>query len=486
MKKAIFSLFLILIVFSFSLNAFGFELFKKKYDKEEKENDPMVHTIQEWLESGTNVKMDLRKREEDIGKKDENLIPPTAEIPSYLELYNINPGSKELNLAPILKTKTVRSPFVANSDVTYAAYSEANYYPQTRQIASSLYLINLDGHLGKKERLADVSIFEHTRYPLISTALPYLREGFFSTLTVVDFSKDGKKILVKERRGSNKHGLYETFVWVYYLTDENREYNQSFMNNLDFSNSMQNAPVSTFNDGALYGDLGGDLDNLSKVPDKIITNSENSYYNPYSNGNSDTGNLEPVNDNDSIGGFGSKEGEVDNSWLKENVSDVDSKDYGINKNISSNDMPRLTPDDIRGFIKTNWKYGEMTSKTKTRWYNEIPVDFRVDDTYDNEKENIGFGVRMNLLNEMIKAYWFDRQNLILNHIRWDLNPLGFNSQNSDEIIVLAYAYTKNNKKVSLGRWAVNINDGLPRLVLDDEQISIEANALYLVNKLNPR
>ena len=138
MKKAIFSLFLILIVFSFSLNAFGFELFKKKYDKEEKENDPMVHTVQEWLESGTNVKMDLRKREEDIGKKDENLIPPTAEIPSYLELYNINPGSKELNLAPILKTKTVRSPFVANSDVTYAAYSEANYYPQTRQIASSL------------------------------------------------------------------------------------------------------------------------------------------------------------------------------------------------------------------------------------------------------------------------------------------------------------------------------------------------------------
>lgn len=186
----------------------------KKYDKEEKENDPMVHTVQEWLESGTNVKMDLRKRDEDIGKKDENLIPPTAEIPSYLELYNIKPGSKELNLSSILKTKTIRSPFISNPEVSLAAYTESHYYPQTRQIASTLYLINLDGHLGKKERLQDVSIFEHTRYPLISTALPYLREGFFSSLTVVDFSKDGKKILVKEKEAQTNTAMKRLFGFI--------------------------------------------------------------------------------------------------------------------------------------------------------------------------------------------------------------------------------------------------------------------------------
>lgn len=482
MKKAYLALFLLLLFSFSSMNVFGFELFKKKYDKEEKENDPMVHTVQEWLESGTNVKMDLRKRDEDIGKKDENLIPPTAEIPSYLELYNIKPGSKELNLSSILKTKTIRSPFVSNPEVSLAAYTESHYYPQTRQIASTLYLINLDGHLGKKERLQDVSIFEHTRYPLISTALPYLREGFFSSLTVVDFSKDGKKILVKEKRGSNKYGLYETFVWIYYITDESREYSQSFMNNLDFSNSMQNAPVTDFSDGT-YGELGGDLSNLSDVPPYSIGGYDNGYAPNAANGSYDGGS---VGNNDYIKGFGSKNGQIDNDWMRENVANVDASDYGVKTYADNGDMPKLSADDIRGFIKTNWKYQEMTSPTKTRWYNEIPVDFRVDDSYDDTKENIGYGVRLNLLNEMIKAYWFDRQNLILNHIRWDLKPLGFNAQNSDEIIVLAFAYTKENKKVSLGRWAVNINDGLPRLVLDDEAISIEANGLVLVNKLNPR
>ena len=148
MKKAYLALFLLLLLSFSSMNAFGFELFKKKYDKEEKENDPMEHTVQKWRESGTNVKMDLRKRDEDIGKKVENLNTPTAEIPSYLELYNIKPGSKELNLSSILKTKTIRSPFISNPEVSLAAYTESHYYPQTRQIASTLYLINLDRHLG--------------------------------------------------------------------------------------------------------------------------------------------------------------------------------------------------------------------------------------------------------------------------------------------------------------------------------------------------
>ena len=85
---------------------------------------------------------------------------------------------------------------------------------------------------------------------------------------------------------------------------------------------------------------------------------------------------------------------------------------------------------------------------------------------------------------MIKAYWFDRSNLILNYIRWDLNPLGFNSNNKNEIVVTAFAYGKNGEKVSLGNWGVDINNGLPRLIPNEENIQIEANAFYIVKKLN--
>lgn len=133
----------------------------------------------------------------------------------------------------------IRSPFVSDPNFENAVYSEIYYYPQTRQTASTMYLIELDKYLGKKERLNDVSVFEHTRYPLISTALPYLKEGFFSTLTFVDFSSDGKTFVAKEKRGSNKFGLYETFVWLYYITDEPRELNSCYMNNLEFANEMK-------------------------------------------------------------------------------------------------------------------------------------------------------------------------------------------------------------------------------------------------------
>ena len=213
--------------------------FKKKYDKEEEIKIPMVQTVQEWMEEAENVKMDLRTREETQAESDYEKYLPPKELPVVLKRYNTTAGRREIDLTRIFETKNVRSMFVSDPDFNNAVYSEVYYYPQTRQTASSVYLIELDGHLSNKEKLHDLSIFEHTRYPLISTALPYLKEGFFSTLTVVDFSSDGKKVLIKERRGSNRFGLYETYVWIYFITDENRENNECYMNNVNFANEMK-------------------------------------------------------------------------------------------------------------------------------------------------------------------------------------------------------------------------------------------------------
>ena len=145
-------------------------------------------------------------------------------------------------------------------------------------------------------------------------------------------------------------------------------------------------------------------------------------------------------------------------------------------------MPKLTYDDLNSYIKSVWKDSNVKPSNKTRWYNNAPKDFTVE-TPNYEREKIGYGVRLNLLNETIKAYWLDKQKLLLNHIRWDLKPLGFSS---DEIITEAFAYGTDGKKISLGRWAVNIKDGLPRLIAEDENISIEANAIYVERGLEAR
>ena len=419
--------------------------FAAKKSKKKEKSEPMVQTVEEWLESATSVKMDMREDLEDKFKEDEKYIP-AKELPVYIEPYNTKAGSKELDLTLLHRTKTVRSPFVVDSKFDNAVYTETNYYSQTKQVASTVYLIEPDKYLSKKDRIEKLSVFEHTRYPLISTALPYLKDGFFSTLTVVDFSNDGKSLIVKEKRGSNKFGLYETYVWIYYLTNEQRESNECYMNNLDFAKSFnQIMEENTLESGFDVKDSESkniDYNNLNETPNNDILKFKDLK----------TGTGEAV------------------------VENIEEAKKG---------MPKLSYSDLNSYITASLKKQQEKKVPKTRWYNNTPADFRVDTPY-NEKEPKGFGVRLNLLNETIKAYWLDRKELFLNYIRWDLNPLGFSSINKDEIIVQAWGYNLNGDKISLGNWAVNIKDGLPRLMGDDETISVEANALYLQKKINPR
>ena len=62
--------------------------------------------------------------------------------------------------------------------------------------------------------------------------------------------------------------------------------------------------------------------------------------------------------------------------------------------------------------------------------------------------------------------------------------MGFNLNNKYEIIVIAWGYGKGGEEVSLGRWGVDIKNGLPRLIPNEEQVQIEANAFYIERKLN--
>lgn len=461
-RKVVFAfLFLTLIqgvVFAFS------NPFKKQNNVEHKEGQPMVHTVEEWMESATNVKMDMRQREESPLENEYIILP--AKRPAYLEKYNVKPGYREMNLSGLYKTQNVRSVFVADPSVTGAVYSETYYYPQTSQTATTLYYIELDKHMSKKERLEDVSIFEHTRYPLISTALPYLKQGFFSTLTVVDFSSDGKTVLVKEKRGSNKFGIYETYLWLYYLTENEPMESECYRNNLDFSNEMQisfDAAVPVGRADAEYPLTR--IDAASEAVPNVNFEPE------IKNGN------EKVYPKSELGG-----GLL--PYLKEEeVNEAPSSKVSVPEYIST--PAKLNYADIKEFIKTVWKEEEVKNSYKKQWFNTVPPDFRVD-IPENVKGKIGYGVRLNLLNETIKAYWFDRTNLILNYIRWDIRGLGFSASNQEEIIAEAFGFNKDGKEISLGNWAVNIKNGLVRRVDEDEDIQIQANGLFLEEKLNTR
>lgn len=423
-------LFLIIIL---SEPVFGFESpFKKKYNAEKEMKKPMVQTREEWLEEATSVKMDLREESLKGEEITEKFVPPKYKTPLYLVKYNMLPGTREIDLFPSKKEKLVRSVFVADPSVDIAGYTESYYYPQTKQTASAFYIVDLNHSESKKERLKNPEIFSTKRYPLISTALSDLRDELFSTLTIVDFSKDGKKVLLKEKTGSAEFGIYETYVWIFYITKENKETSLSYANNL----------------------------NVQKIP--FVE---------------DFGNDFLKEENSSIK-------KIDSAFLKNENKPPKANLYGTGGVINEEELPYLTTDSLNNFIKSNWKEKETSSGIKTRWYQKDDYIARASFQQEDTNEDRGFGVRLNLLNETIKSYWLDRQKLVLGHIKWGLQPLGFSANNPDEIIVQAFAYGKDGNKISLGNWGVDTTTGTPRLILQDETISIESNGLMLQERLN--
>lgn len=102
-----------------------------------------------------------------------------------------------------------------------------------------------------------------------------------------------------------------------------------------------------------------------------------------------------------------------------------------------------------------------------------PVDFSADGSKLAVKEKIGSsndGIwKTNLwvydfqtqekrdlveVRDAIRYFWKNSQNLYLDEKRWDIYPLGFDSENPDRIVVTAYGYTGKAPKF-LGTWSID-------------------------------
>ena len=56
---------------------------------------------------------------------------------------------------------------------------------------------------GKKQRVIEANVFSGAKKkPLISSTNEDLKTAFFSAFTIVDWSKDNKRVLLKEKTGS--------------------------------------------------------------------------------------------------------------------------------------------------------------------------------------------------------------------------------------------------------------------------------------------
>ncbi len=241
---------------------------KKLQEEQEKEEEAMVQTVQEWQERATDIKMEHRISEPYKEPPNPKLVEK-LDWQTFFEKYNSAPGSREFNLEKLQADKSARSLGVISPDFKLMAYTECYFHPSSRQTASAFYIYPLDTSKGKKQRVLEANVFSGAKKtPLISTTNETLKTALFSSFTVVDWSKDSDKVLLKEKIGSAYDGIYQTNVWVYFLNPDKKEK----QNSKNGSAAAPAAPAAIYPYGRKYERLNDTIKQYWFYTDRLNLN----------------------------------------------------------------------------------------------------------------------------------------------------------------------------------------------------------------------
>lgn|SRR5574344_1151719 len=198
-------------------NVYSHFFWTKSY--KEKHKPPvnnMPKTMQDYyrqLNKNASANQDIPAPKFEKDSKLVDLPDPTL----TLRKYNNPPGMYDINLNKLKKLRKVNSIGVVSPQFNKMAYSTVFYYPSTKTASSEMYILNLDTSKDIKERVEDAHI--NNGYKTIyRSEMNNLDLDIQKTLTVVDWSVDGKRIALKEKISYTSDGLWKTNLIVYDLT----------------------------------------------------------------------------------------------------------------------------------------------------------------------------------------------------------------------------------------------------------------------------
>lgn len=146
--------------------------------------------------------------------------------PTYkLVHYNSPPGSAELHIErKFYVNKQVGGGAITSPNKDIMVYPVLYYYANSQCTASDLYVIPLDKALPELSRVQMANVVKRYPEPILSTDKSISQKYIFRSMTPVDFSADGSKLLAKEKIGYNFDGIWQTNLWVYdFGTNESRK-----------------------------------------------------------------------------------------------------------------------------------------------------------------------------------------------------------------------------------------------------------------------
>lgn len=195
---------------------------KKKYEYSKMPESGFM-TIAEYEKKSS----DILTSEREIGPYEAPRDKTMEYTPQYtygLAKYNNPPGSPDLNLGrKLLFDRQFISPGIVSPDKTFLIYPVHNFYGTNECITGDLYMIKLDQTKGDVQRVEEANIIKRVQKPVMSTSKDISEKYIFRSLTPVDFSADGNKLLVKEKIGSIQDGIWQTNLWIYnFRTQESK------------------------------------------------------------------------------------------------------------------------------------------------------------------------------------------------------------------------------------------------------------------------
>ncbi len=202
-----------------TLSGFGYQ-FKLEFPFEKKkkiDNGPkMPQTKEQWLEEAKNIP--LKDRVLDPFKEPQTDKENYYPTPRYgFEKYNYPQGKRELNIENIKKYLIQNPIIVSDIHSHYVAYSKYYYSPQNNQISSQFFIGKLDLTKNKTRRILAYNHNQEKRTPILESGMSEYYPNLFSGLTLVDWDRDSKKLLIKEKIGSTQGGIYKTNLYIHFL-----------------------------------------------------------------------------------------------------------------------------------------------------------------------------------------------------------------------------------------------------------------------------
>ena len=137
--------------------------------------------------------------------------------PAYkIVKYNNPPGVAEISLNQTFSQKRQQNAQgIVSPDFSKLVYPSVYYYPDSASTACDLFVINLEEAKSNLDKILTANVIHRLAEPILSTDKNIDNYYTFRTITPVDFSSDGSKLLVKEKIGNTKDGIWKTTPVVY-------------------------------------------------------------------------------------------------------------------------------------------------------------------------------------------------------------------------------------------------------------------------------